>query len=87
MADRPGQRRVGPFQPTPAPCPTIVEPSSSAKAATENQKLTLFIRGKAISGEPIISGTIQLPNPPIIAGMITKNTMISPWAVTMTLYS
>ena len=86
MADRPGQRRVD--RPADAGAlPTIVEPSSSAKDGTKSQKLTLFIRGKAISGEPIISGTIQLPNPPIIAGMITKNTMISPWAVTMTLYS
>ena len=45
----------------------------------------LFMRGKAMSGEPIISGTIQLPNPPIIAGMTAKKTMISPWAVTITL--
>jgi len=35
-------------------------------------KLTLFIRGKAMSGAPIISGTIQLPNPPKVAGMTTK---------------
>ena len=32
----------------------------------------LFIRGNAISGAPIISGTIQLPKPPIIAGMTMK---------------
>ncbi len=44
----------------------------------------LFIRGKAMSGAPIISGTIQLPKPPIIAGMTMKNTMIRPWAVTST---
>ncbi len=31
-----------------------------------------------MSGEPIISGTSQLPKPPIIAGMTTKKTMISP---------
>ena len=31
---------------------------------TRNQNLILFIRGKAISGEPIIKGTSQLPNPP-----------------------
>ncbi|MBA3527548.1 MAG: cbb3-type cytochrome c oxidase subunit I, partial [Sphingomonas sp.] len=30
----------------------------------------LFIRGNAISGAPIISGTNQLPKPPIIAGII-----------------
>ena len=45
----------------------------------------LFIRGNAMSGAPIISGTNQLPKPPIIAGMTTKNTMIRPCAVTMTL--
>ncbi len=39
------------------------------------------MRGKAMSGAPIISGTIQLPNPPIIAGMTMKNTMIRPCAV------
>lgn len=32
----------------------------------------LFIRGNAISGAPIISGTNQLPNPPIIIGITIK---------------
>ena len=45
----------------------------------------LFIRGKAMSGAPIISGTNQLPKPPIIAGMTMKKIMIRPWAVTSTL--
>ena len=45
----------------------------------------LFMRGKAMSGAPIISGTNQLPNPPIIAGMTMKNIMISPCAVMSTL--
>ena len=35
-----------------------------------------------MSGAPIISGTIQLPKPPIIAGMTMKKIMISPCAVT-----
>ena len=43
------------------------------------------MRGNAMSGAPIISGTSQLPKPPIIAGMIMKNTMIRPWPVTNTL--
>ena len=43
------------------------------------------MRGKAMSGAPIISGTIQLPNPPMVEGMTMKNTMIRPWAVTNTL--
>ena len=38
-----------------------------------------------MSGAPIISGTNQLPKPPINAGMIMKNTMIKPCADTTTL--
>ncbi len=37
-----------------------------------------------MSGAPIMMGTIQLPKPPISAGMTTKNTMISACAVTTT---
>ena len=55
------------------------------KAGTSSQKLMLFMRGKAMSGAPIISGTIQLPNPPIIAGMTMKKIMMRPWAVISTL--
>ena len=43
------------------------------------------MRGNAMSGAPIMIGTIQLAKPPISAGMIMKNTMIRPWAVTNTL--
>ena len=43
------------------------------------------MRGNAMSGAPIISGTNQLPKPPIIAGMTMKKIMIRPWAVTNTL--
>jgi hypothetical protein len=45
----------------------------------------LFIRGKAISGELIIKGTSQLPNPPIITGITIKKIIIKAWAVTITL--
>ncbi len=45
----------------------------------------LFIRGKAMSGAPIISGTNQLPKPPIRAGITKKKIMIRPCAVTSTL--
>ncbi len=45
----------------------------------------LFMRGNAMSGEPIISGTIQLPNPPMSAGITTKKIMMSPCAVMITL--
>ena len=43
------------------------------------------MRGNAMSGAPIISGTNQLPKPPIIAGMTMKKIMIRPCAVTNTL--
>jgi hypothetical protein len=42
------------------------------------------MRGNAMSGAPIISGTNQLPKPPIMAGITMKNTMISPCAVIST---
>lgn len=32
----------------------------------------LFIRGNAMSGAPIIRGTSQLPNPPIMMGITMK---------------
>ncbi len=63
----------------------MVEPTSRQKAGTSSQKLMLFMRGNAMSGDPIISGTIQLPNPPISAGITVKNTMMRPCAVMMTL--
>ena len=43
------------------------------------------MRGNAMSGAPIISGTIQLPKPPIIAGITMKKIMIRPCAVVNTL--
>ena len=56
------------------------------KAGGSSQKLMLFIRGKAMSGAPIMIGTNQLPKPPIIAGMTMKKTMIRPWALTSTFH-
>lgn len=38
-----------------------------------------------MSGEPIIKGTSQLPNPPIIIGMTIKKIITKAWAVTRTL--
>ena len=64
---------------------TNIEMISSVKAKGNSQNEMLLRRGNAISGAPIISGTSQLPKPPIIAGMIMKNTMIRPWPVTSTL--
>ena len=56
-------------------------------AGTSSQKLMLFSRGNAMSGAPIISGTNQLPKPPISAGITVKKIMISPWAVTIVFHS
>ena len=42
------------------------------KAAGNNQNEMLFILGNAMSGAPIIIGTNQFPNPPIIAGITIK---------------
>lgn len=45
----------------------------------------LFIRGNAMSGAPIIRGTNQLPNPPIMMGITMKKIITKAWAVTITL--
>lgn len=58
--------------PVPAPASTPEEASRSRKEGGRSQKLMLFIRGKAISGAPIIRGTSQFPNPPIIIGITIK---------------
>ena len=59
--------------------------NSSRKAGGSSQNEMLFMRGNAMSGAPIISGTNQLPKPPNSDGMIMKNTMIRPCAVVKTL--
>ena len=48
-------------QPVPAPASTIDNASSNRNEGGSNQKLMLFIQGKAISGAPIIKGTSQFP--------------------------
>ena len=67
--------------PTPAP-PDVPSTNndaiSSISDAGNNQKEILFIRGKAISGAPIMSGTIQFPKPPIIAGITIKKIISKP---------
>ena len=55
------------------------------RAGGISQKEMLFMRGNAMSGAPIIIGIIQLPKPPITAGMTTKNTIKRACAVTSTL--
>ena len=69
--------------PPPTPLPPEV-PSTKSEAisnineAGKSQNEILFILGNAISGAPIIKGTIQFPNPPIIAGITIKKIMIKP---------
>jgi hypothetical protein len=55
------------------------------KEGGNNQNLILFIRGKAMSGAPIIIGTRQFPKPPIIRGITMKKIITKAWAVTITL--
>lgn len=72
-------------QPVPAPDSTKELIKRSIRAGIKNQNLILFNRGKAISGEPSIKGTNQLPNPPIKIGITIKKIIIKAWAVTTTL--
>lgn len=74
-------------QPVPAPLSTSEDISSRVRAGGSSQNLILFRRGKAISGAPSISGTNQLPNPPIITGITIKKIITKAWAVTITLNS
>jgi len=59
-------------QPVPAPDSTKVEKTKSPREGGNNQKETLFILGKAISGAPIINGKKKFPKPPIIIGITIK---------------
>lgn len=72
-------------QPVPAPASTVDEASSRRNDGGRSQKLMLFIRGNAMSGAPIIRGTNQLPNPPIMIGITMKKIITKAWAVTITL--
>jgi len=73
--------------PVPTPLSTIAEADKRKKAGGISQNLILFIRGKAISGALIISGTSQFPKPPIIVGMTKKKIITKACAVTITLYN
>ena len=69
----------------PAPASTVDEASRRRKEGVRSQKLMLFMRGNAMSGAPIISGTSQFPKPPIMMGITIKKIMTKAWAVTITL--
>lgn len=71
--------------PVPTPLSLPAEATRSKKEGGINQNLIFFIRGKAMSGAPIISGTNHLPNPPIIIGITMKKIIIKACAVTITL--
>jgi len=58
---------------------------SKVKEGGKSQNLILFIRGKAMSGAPIINGTNQFPNPPIKIGITIKKIITKAWAVTIVL--
>lgn len=73
-------------QPVPAPFSIILLIVRRVIEGGNSQNLMLFIRGKAISGAPIINGTSQFPNPPIMIGITIKKIMMNAWAVTTTLY-
>lgn len=71
--------------PVPAPASTPEEVNKRRNEGGRSQKLMLFIRGKAMSGAPIIRGISQFPKPPIMMGMTIKKIITKAWAVTMTL--
>jgi len=58
--------------PVPAPIPANAEEDSKVSEGGRSQNLMLFIRGNAISCAPIMRGTSQFPNPPIITGITMK---------------
>jgi len=74
-------------QPVPAPNSGKLEVNNKINAGGNNQKLKLFSLGKAMSGAPNITGTIQLPKPPISIGITIKKIITNAWAVTTTLYN
>lgn len=71
--------------PVPTPVLLIEDATKSVKLGGNNQKLILFIRGKAISGAFSIIGINQLPKPPIMIGITIKKIIKNAWAVTIVL--
>jgi hypothetical protein len=62
--------------PVPAPLSTNPPVIKRVSDGGNNQNLILFMRGNAMSGAPIINGTSQFPNPPIIIGITIKKIII-----------
>lgn len=74
-------------QPVPAPIPVIKLKTKNTKEAGNNQKLTLFNLGNAISVVPHITGINQFPNPDIKIGITEKKIITIACAVTIALYN
>jgi len=72
--------------PVPTPASVNIDANNNSNDGGNNQKLILFILGKAMSGAPIIKGTNQLPKPPISVGITMKKIISMAWPVTITLY-
>ncbi len=68
------------------PLGTKSESSSRNSAGGSSQNEMLFMRGNAMSGAPIMIGSIQLAKPPISAGMTMKKIMIRACMVVKALY-
>lgn len=62
--------------PVPAPFSTAAEEISRINDGGRSQNLRLLRRGKAMSGAPSISGSNQLPKPPINTGITMKKIII-----------
>jgi hypothetical protein len=71
--------------PVPTPFSTAAEKTKSVREGGSSQNLILFRRGKAMSGAANISGSSQLPNPPIKTGITKKKIIKNAWAVTIVL--
>ena len=71
--------------PVPAPASTTEEARRRRKEGGRSQKIILFIHGNAMSGVPIIEGTNQFLNSPIIIGITIKKIITNAQAVTITL--
>lgn len=82
-------RDKGGYTVHPVPAPLSIKDLNSISIieGSKNQNLRLFIRGKDISGAPIIRGINQFPKAPTIIGITKKKIIINAWLVTTMLYN
>jgi len=71
--------------PVPAPFSVSIDIINSISDGINSHRLRLFSRGKAISGDPSISGSSQFPNPPIKIGITKKKIIKNACAVMIVL--